>query len=141
MQAFHIVIRALPNTELSTRTVTLADIEVNTLQVPATLQATPLGVSFEEAAAMLERLPRMFLEPDGSFVWVSSAEDAEAWQVDGNLYDRAGSLVAIDLKGRCGKLQFVELFDLFRVSGTELMIELVHDAVFVREHDFVARIQ
>lgn len=140
MQSFQIVIRAFPNAELPTRMLTLADIEVTALLVPAELQATPLGVSFEEAAEKLEQLPRMFFEPDGSFVWVSPADDADAWQVDGNLYDRAGSLVAIDLKGRCGTLQLVELFDIFRLSGAELMVELVRDAVFVHERDFIARI-
>lgn len=137
MQPFHIVIRALPIGELPTHPMTLAGRAVTALIVPADQQATPLGVSFEQAAEMLETFPRMFLEPDGSFVWVSSSEEEAAWQVDGNLYDRDESLIAIDLKGTCGQMHFAQLLDVFRADGHELMIELVRNAVFVRESDFL----
>ncbi len=136
MQPFHIVIRALPNRELPTQQITLAGRDVTALIVPAELQATPLGVSFEQATDALELFPRMHVEPDGSFVWVSSSEE-ECWQVDGNLYDRDGSLIAIDLKGTCSQTSLAQLFDVFRAAGGELMIELVRDAVFVRKRDFL----
>ncbi len=138
MQPFHIVIRALPNRELPTRRIILAGHNIDALIVPAELQATPLGVSFEQAANALELFPRMHVEPDGSFVWVSSLEEEAASQVDGNLYDRDGSLIAIDLKGTCGQTQLSRLFDVFRADSRELMIELVRDAVFLRERDFLA---
>lgn len=136
-QPFHIVIRAVPNTELLTRTITFEGRDVDALIVPADSQATPLEVTFEQAAEMLAAFPRMYVEPDGSFVWVSLAEATEAWQVDGNLYDRDGSLIAIDLKGTCHRTQLVTLFDVFRTGGRELMIEVVRDGVFVRERDFL----
>ena len=137
MQPFRIVIRAIPNSELPTRSVALGGRDVTALIVPAQLQATPLGVSFEQAAEVLETFPRMHFEPDGSFVWVSSSEEDEAWQVDGNLYDRDESLIAIDLKGTCTQLRLTQLLDVFRAAGRELMIEVVRDAVFVRERDFL----
>lgn len=136
MHPFHIVIRALPNRELPTQPIKLAGRDVDALIVPPELQATPLGVSFEQAAEMLETFPRMHVEPDGSFVWVSPSE-VEVWQVDGNLYDRDGSLIAIDLKGACSQMQLARLLDVFRADGRELMIEVVRDAVFLRERDFL----
>jgi hypothetical protein len=137
MQPFHIVIRAFPNRELPTQPITLAGRDVDALMVPAELQSTPLGVSFEQAAETLETFPRMHIEPDGSFVWRSISDGDEAWQVDGNLYDRDGSLIAIDLKGACGQTQLARLLDVFRSDGRALMIELIRDAEFVRERDFL----
>ncbi len=137
MPPFHVVIRAIPKTELPTRTILLAGREFEAFTVPPELQATPLGVSFECAAEMLETLPRMYCEPDGSFVWVSSTDEEPAWQVDGNLYDRDGSLIAIDLKGTCSQSQLAQLLDVFRAAGRELMIEIVRDAVFVHERHFL----
>ncbi|MDA1050313.1 MAG: hypothetical protein O3C40_07510 [Planctomycetota bacterium] len=137
MQPFHIVIRAIPNRELPTQSITFAGRDIDALIVPPALQATPLGVSFEQAADALATFPRMHVEPDGSFVWVSSSEDEEAWQVDGNLYDRDGSLIAIDLKGTCDQTKVVLLLDVFRAAGRELMIEVVRDATFIRERDFL----
>lgn len=137
MQPFHIVIRAIPNRDLPTQPRTVAGRDVAALIVPTELQATPLGVSFEQAAEMLETFPRMFIEPDGSFVWVSSSDEEEAWQIDGNLYDRDESLVAIDLKGTCHQTHLGQLLDVFRTEGHELMIEQVRDAAFILESDFL----
>lgn len=137
MRLDHIIIRAVPDVELPTRTITLAGREVDSLVVPPELQAMPLGVSFEDAAETLETFPRMYFEPDGSFVWVSPSDAEAAWQVDGNLYDRAGSLIAIELKGTCGPTHLARLFNCCRANGRELMIEVVRDAVFIREHDFL----
>lgn len=137
MVPFRIVIKALPDAAVAVQNTTVAGVATGSLTVPAEFQATPLGVSFERAAEMLETFPRMHVEPDGSFVWVSSTDEKTGWQVDGNLYDRAGSLVSIDLKGTCHRTQFAQLLDVFRAEGRELMIELVREAVFLRETDFL----
>jgi hypothetical protein len=60
-----------------------------------------LAVSFEAAAANLERLPRLFIEPDGSFVWRGTADDGQAWQLDGNLIDRGSVLDYVEFNGVC----------------------------------------
>lgn len=57
-------------------------------------------VSFEAALAGLERLPRMFIEPDGSFVWVEEAA-GERRQLDGLLVDRGPMLECVELLGCC----------------------------------------
>lgn len=60
----------------------------------------PAGVTFDEAAARLAALPRLYFEPDGSFVWVDS-DGARRWQLDGQLNDRGKQLDHVELKGSC----------------------------------------
>jgi len=95
----------------------------------------PLGISFEEASERLEQLPRMFLEPDGSFVWVSSSQD-DQWQVDGVLYDRDGHLMFVDLKGTCPELVWNELLLAIGSDRTPLMFQLVREALFLDDTEF-----
>ncbi len=63
--------------------------------------ATPLAVSFDEATAKLGALPRLFIEPDGSFVWRGTTDAGQTWQIDGNLIDRGDVLDYVELKGTC----------------------------------------
>ena len=58
----------------------------------------PLPSSFEDAADRLQQLPRLYFEPDGSFVW---ALDGGKQQVFGMLYDAGGRLQYVELRGRC----------------------------------------
>lgn len=65
----------------------------------------PLSVSFDTACERLSPLERMFLEPDGSFVWTGEA-DGQCWQVDGNLIDQGPSLAYVELQGYCPEDRF-----------------------------------
>lgn len=58
----------------------------------------PLPVSFEDAAARLQELPKLGFEWDGSFVW---AKDQGQQQVFGMLYDASGSIQYCELQGKC----------------------------------------
>lgn len=58
----------------------------------------PLPSSFEGAAARLERIDRLFIEPDGSLVWTC---DSPRQQVDGVIYDAADRIQYVDLQGCC----------------------------------------
>jgi periplasmic divalent cation tolerance protein len=67
---------------------------------------SPLRVSFEAIADQLTSWPGMYFEMDGSFVWVSTERDvagAACWQLDGMIYDRAGTVQYVELKGRCDR--------------------------------------
>jgi hypothetical protein len=57
----------------------------------------PLSITFDEAALALQRLPDLFFEPDGWFVW-EAACDGRRWQISGQLYDRGSTLDHIELK-------------------------------------------
>ncbi|MCG8651951.1 MAG: hypothetical protein MI861_19075, partial [Pirellulales bacterium] len=54
--------------------------------------------TFEAAAERLEKLDSLYFEPDGSFVWVAEGGDQ---QIDGMLYDAAGRLQYVEIRGIC----------------------------------------
>jgi len=58
----------------------------------------PISSSFEAAQQRLEQLPKLYFEPDGSFVWSRSGGRE---QVFGMLYDAAGTIRYCELRGRC----------------------------------------
>jgi hypothetical protein len=99
------------------------------------LAPMPMPVSFEQAADRLQELPRMFFEPDGSFVWVGD-EHGQRWQVDGQLTDRDGRLLFADVKGSCPANQFDQLLAAFGWPAAPLIFQLTRHAVFLDEADF-----
>jgi hypothetical protein len=136
MLAFHISVHARPAEAALNATPTPIDGQsVRTLAISAEELATPFAVSFEQAGEALGNLPRLFFEPDGSFVWVSP-RDETAWQVDGNLFDRAGRLQFVDLKGRCPPAKLDRLLGAFGWPQTAVMFQLVRAAVFLEETEF-----
>ena len=66
------------------------------------------AISFEEAATHLRQLDRMYLEPDGSFVWVVEG-DGHRYQLDGSLVDDGARLLHVELKGICDSLMLDDL--------------------------------
>ena len=95
----------------------------------------PLRIGFDDAFARLERLERMFAEPDGSFVWTSPREGL-AWQVDGNAFEKDGRVLLVDLKGSCPPEAFDRLLSAFGWPAEPLMLQLVNPAVFLDEATF-----
>lgn len=69
-----------------------------TWQVPPGVDLQ-LRVSFDDLCAALEPLERLFLEPDGSWVWVGG--DPAAWQLDGQIHDGGPSVAYVEVKGTC----------------------------------------
>ena len=116
------------------------------------------AVSWEDAAAMLERLPRMIFEPVGSFILsgdleragassppeigVSSqlalgAEDGPArWQVDGHLFDFADRLHRVELHGTCPPAMFDELLHCVGWPQQRVAFEVVRLGATVEEAEF-----
>jgi hypothetical protein len=128
---------------------------VSTLAVPHEALSQPFGIAFEEVVNRLNGLERMFSEPDGSFVWTSPAgsgrvsprlasrlgetrlrDDPPAWQVDGNLFDRGGRLLFVDLKGTCPAEEFDRLLAAFGWPETPVVFQLVREAAFLDELEF-----
>ena len=134
MLSFHISIHARSAEVTEGKDVKLDRGEFRSLAVPQVALATPFQTSFEEAGAALAKLDRMFFEPDGSFVWTSSAQST--WQVDGNLFDRNGRLLFVDLKGSCPSEQFDRLLSALGWPATPMMFQLVREAVFLDEAEF-----
>ncbi len=136
MLTFHATIHARPAETAPGPVLHLAGADYVTLAVsPEALGATTFACSFEEARAKLAVLERIYCEPDGSFVWVSSQFD-QLWQVDGNLYDRAERVLFVDLKGSCPPKEFDRLLRCFGWPETPVMFQLVREAVLLGESEF-----
>lgn len=95
-------------------------------------QTLPLAITFEEAAAALEGLPRLYFEPDGSFLWVSEAPDVP-WQIDGQLQDRGECLDHVVIKGTCAPMAFAQLLNILRPTSQRLTFQLIGQSDFVDE--------
>lgn len=101
-------------------------------------QPGPLPVSFETALAALESLPRMFIEPDGSFVWAQVEADGTAWQLDGNLIDQGPSLAHVELSGVCTPNALDQILTALGWPETKLLFQLARQGVFLNEAQFRA---
>lgn len=105
-----------------------------TCLVPADWAAATLPRTFDEAIALLSELPRMFVEPDGSFVWVggdgSALPEIDAWQIDGLLYDQGPRLSHAEIKGICPPVEMARLFDAIGGDPRGLMVQAVQEGVF-----------
>lgn len=134
-RTFQITIHARPAEAKQGPVVELDGKKYRTLDVPPAALGTPFAISFETASEALLALERMFLEPDGSFVWVSAAQE-RPWQLDGVLYDRAERLLYVDLKGACTPANFDRLLEALGWPETPVMFQLVHEAVFLDEAEF-----
>jgi hypothetical protein len=136
MLVFAMTIHALPASASPGPTSQLAGRTVETLAVePAALAGSLFDCDFETALAKLSALERMYCEPDGSFVWTSTSGEP-AWQVDGNLYDRAGRLSHVDAQGNCPSARFDQLLAALGWPATALVFELKREAVVLEEAVF-----
>ena len=136
MYQFHTTIHARPAEAVAGEPVNLNGQPFGTLKLAPQLLGTSLfACTFEQASSRLTQLPRMYCEPDGSFVWTSSRDEI-AWQVDGNLYDRADRLLFVDAKGSCPPAQLDRLLAALGWPDTKLMFQLVREAVLLDEGAF-----
>lgn len=109
--------------------------EWDVLEVPRAALAEPLAAGGDETLAGLARLERMFVEPDGSFVWTSPREGWR-WQVDGNVAERGGKALLVDLRGSCPAREFDRLLVACGWPRQPVMMQLVRPAVFLDERVF-----
>jgi hypothetical protein len=65
-----------------------------------------------------------------------SAREGLYWQVDGNVFDRDGRVVLVDMKGSCPPEEFDRLLACFGWPGEPLLFQLVRPAVFLEESVF-----
>jgi hypothetical protein len=155
MFTFHVTIHARPAEAAIGPTIEIGGRQLTTLAVPHDARSQPFGIAFEEVVSRLNQLERMFSEPDGSFVWTSPAgsgrvsprlaarlgetrprDDEPTWQLDGNLFDRNGRLLFVDLKGNCPAEEFDRLLSAVGWPQTPLVFQLVREAVFLDEAEF-----
>jgi hypothetical protein len=108
-----------------------------TAQPPA-----PFAVTFEQVFAALEACPRMYIEPDGSFVWVGQEllEDGSsaAWQLDGHLYDRDERLLYVELQGICPRASFMQILTICELPLAEALVQQRRAGTTMRGEEFLA---
>ena len=105
------------------------------LTVPREALSRPLAIAADEALERLSAEPRLFAELDGSFVW-TSGQDETPWQVDGNLLERNGRVLLVDLRGSCPRAEFDRLLTAFGWPAQPLMMQLLRPAVLLDETVF-----
>ena len=93
-------------------------------------------VTFDGALEQLEKVPRLYAEPDGSWLLVSAVGESPRWQMEGNLYDGGSRLAYCDLKGSCPVTTWEQLLACFGWPHQPLLLQLTHAAVFVDEADY-----
>lgn len=73
------------------------DVQWPQLQVTSDQLTEPLRVPFETVVENLERIPRVFIEPDGWLLW-TDPQGPRVWQLDGQLHDSPRGLMTVELK-------------------------------------------
>lgn len=94
------------------------------------------AAAFDTSFASLQQFERLFIEPDGSFVWTGALPDGTTWQVDGNLIDQGERLAYVELKGCCPEAQFDQFLATLGWPEVPLKFELTRRGVVVDESEF-----
>lgn len=128
---YHVHIHARGRQVLDASTIRIGRCQITTLGVGPADLGLAFPITFDDAVASLEKIPRMFIEPDGSFVW-----PADDWQIDGNLFDGGSRLHYVEVKGNCVGTPLETFLRAFGNDQTPLMFQLVREAVFVGEDEF-----
>lgn len=135
MYHFHVTIQRRPDSVATADRQNLDGRTCTPLSARELLKPTPMPVSFEQVAERLQQLPRLFFEPDGSFVWVG-VDQQRRWQVDGQLTDRDGHVIYVELHGNCPIHAFDRLLATIDWPANSLVFQLTRHAVFLDEDEF-----
>ncbi len=97
----------------------------------------PLPVTWEAAFQHLEQLPRMYAEPDGSFLWSGQDPEFGTWQIEGTVFDDGTRVRRVELVGNCSQSQWSRLLDCFHsdwdsISAEDLTNNQVVDGAWLR---------
>lgn len=100
-------------------------------QPEATPQAgVPLRISWELAFENLSQLPRMFAEPDGSFLWTGQSQ-GNSWQLEGTLFDDGQIVRRIELVGNCATADWQLFLAALECDWSDIAVEsLAENNVF-----------
>jgi hypothetical protein len=100
---------------------------------------SPIPQTFEAFIDAIGKWDGLYAELDGSFVWVWH-EQQHRYQLDGMVYDRAGAIEYVELKGSCSPTAWAKLCNTllaspiaksptaeFLISDTICQLLRVHD--------------
>ena len=129
---FHCVIHASPPQLPAAKILEIRNVAMSAVTLPRL--ETRFRSSFEFAAKRMEKLPRFFFEPDGSFVWV--VEQERRFQLDGSLYDDGQYLVNVELKGSCTLDMLDEFLSCLGWPDEAVLFQLVQRGIYLSETEF-----
>ena len=137
MYAFECSLHALPDSSAFESGKPLTDScgQWPTLLIAQDQLNSPLPIGFDDVLNQLGSLPRLYAEPDGSFVWTSTHDHAR-WQVNGNLYERNDRVLFVELKGSCPASEYDQLLACFLPDKKACVVQLTRPAVFVTAEVF-----
>lgn len=105
---------------------------LRTVRLASGAQPRLFSMSFEQLQARLEAHPQSHFEPDGSFLWSGVDNEGEgAWQLTGMLYDAAGRLQRIEIRGTCPLANWRQWLNLLDWPMQPLIIQLLEDGCLV----------
>lgn len=87
----------------------------------------PLKVSWEVAFEQLATLPRMFAEPDGSFLWTGHDPSLGNWQLEGTLFDDGQVVRRIELMGNCSRDNWERFLSALDCNWETISLESLDD--------------
>jgi hypothetical protein len=82
-----------------------------------------LGTSFDTVYEWLSDQPECFMEPDGAVLWVEPPDRLPGGQLDGMLYDLAGQLQYVELKGWCHQTTLWRLLKLLAPPPSSVWVQ------------------
>ena len=134
MQPFHIIIRPRGPLARPAGTAVWAERQIAALRSPPEANACSFAVSYEEVAEPLTAIPRLYLEPDGSFCWVSP--DDVTQRLDGQITDDGRRVMCVQVQGRCTWSGFEPILRVLGWPGQAVMYQLLPSATLVDDASF-----
>ena len=140
MKSFHAIIRPLGETRL-VNNLTSASWGGEAVAVWGVADDSPglatqsFAFDYDTLQSKLSEVARLYIEPDGSFVWVSS-EDASR-RISGQITDDGERVLYLELRGKCrwNDLSTVVLKKL-DWPETSLAFQLLPESLLVEEQQF-----
>jgi hypothetical protein len=133
MYRFYATVHWRPATVVHGEEVQVGGLKLFALTVDPAALVDTFPVSFEQAAERMQALPRMLLEPDGSFVWVDACG---CWQLDGSLVDDGKHVRHMEVGGTCLPRALDDLLRVVDWPSSPLMFQLIRYGVFLAEEEF-----
>lgn len=103
----------------------------STVTLLPNMLADSFKIFFDQYLERLGMLDRLFVEPDGSFVW-RGVHDSLEWHVDGNAVERLQRVQMVELKGTCTEAGFDQLLKALEWPATVPVVQLIRAGVFLK---------
>lgn len=128
----HTTVHAWPNATLRQTPLVLWGVSLSALRVESSAVWPSLSLRFEEAMDRLGQLSQLYIEPDGSFVWVS-ANGASGGQIDGQLNDSSSGLISVELKITGPAADLSGILGALGWPEERVLFQLVQQGVYLAE--------